>query len=167
MFRRQLGFNFLIVVEARPGPNNQLVGQGLPQSDDGSTLPDLLIQSDRALGNGSLVVCDKGPPPNIGGVPAVDLANMSFDSQAMRRALIDFGCRFQVHLTSDQACTINSLGNFRFATQAFTSQTVQFCFEPAVGTEVRFPSGRTVLRARVRDRQGGVGDPVDIVVEAP
>lgn len=165
VFRRVVPFNFLIVVEARPGPNNQQVGQNLPEQDDGSTIPDLLIQTERNLGNGSTAVCDKGPPPNIGGVPAVDIFDPSTESPFVRRALIDFACRFRVHPTSDQACTVNSLGNFRFASPQFTSQTIQFCFEPAVGTEVAFPPGATILRARVRSNSGSIGDPVEIVVE--
>jgi hypothetical protein len=159
-----LSSNFLIVVEARPGVNNQPVGQNLPLNDEG-VLPDLLIQSSRPLGNGSAAVCDKGPPPDIGGVPGFEPPNFNLESTTTRRAFIDFACRFQVHVRSDEACTINSLGNFRFASPQVTSQTVQFCFEPAVGTEVAFPRGATILTARVRDRQGGLGDPVQIVID--
>lgn len=165
VFRRPLQSNFLLVVEAKPGPNAQAVGQNLPTEDDGATLPDLLIQSNKPLGNGSLTVCDKGPPPDLGGVPGFDPPNFNLDSAPVRQGMIDFACRFQVHLRSDDACTINSLGNFRFATAQPTSQTIQFCFEPAVGTEVAFPHGATILTVRARDKQGGVGDPVQIVVD--
>lgn len=165
MFRRPLPSNFLLVVEAKPGPNAQAVGQTLPTEDDG-TLPDLLIQANKKLGDGSDTVCDKGPPPDLGGVPGFDPPNFNLDSDPVRRAMIDFACRFQVHLRSDDACTINSLGNFRFATPQFTSQTIQFCFEPAVGTEVAFPAhAATILTVRARDKQGGIGDPVQIVVD--
>ena len=40
-------------------------------------------------------------------------------------------------------------------------------FEPAIGSEVALPHGSTVFTARVRDKQGGVGDPVQIVVQVP
>lgn len=165
VFHRPLPNNFLIVVEARPGPNNVQVGQSLPTEDDGMSLPDLLIQAQRNLGNGSQDVCDVGPPPDIGGVPGVNPLTDSPDSPFVRRAFIDFGCRFQIHARSDEACTINRLGNFRFASPTVTAQTVQFCFEPAVGTEVGFPKGATILRARVRGTNGGIGDPVEIVVD--
>ena len=164
VFRRPLQSNFLIVVEAVPGVNKQLVGQNLPSEDDG-TLPDLLIQAGHALGNGSAAVCDKGQPPNLGGVPALDPFATNFDLTLVRRVLIDFACRFQVHIRSDEACTVNSLGNFRFASPLPTSQTVQFCFEPAVGAEVALPHGATTFRVQARDRQGGIGDPVEIVID--
>ena len=118
-----------------------------------------------ALGNGSGDVCDKGPPPEIGGVPAIDPPNFNVDSAVVRGALIDFACRFRVHTRSDEACTVNSLQNFRFASPMITSQTIQFCFEPAVGVEVAFPKAPVVLTVRLRDRQGGVGDPKQIVVD--
>lgn len=164
VYRRPLQSNFIIVVEARPGPNNQQVGQNLPDSDDGVP-PDLWIESNRPLGNGSSAVCDKGPPPDLGGVPAFDPPNFNVDLANVRGALIDFACRFEVHVRSDEACTVNNLGNFRFASPTVTTQTIQFCFEPAVGAEVAFPHGATILTARVRDRQGGVGDPIQIVVD--
>lgn len=164
VYRRPLQSNFVIVVEAKPGPNAQAVGQNLPDSDDG-TPPDLWIEANHSLGNGSLAVCDKGPPPDIGGVPGFEPPNFNVDLPSIRASLIDFACRFQVHARSDEACTVNSLGNFRFASTQVTSQTIQFCFEPAVGTEIAFPHGATILTALVRDRQGGVGDPVQIVVD--
>ena len=166
VFVRPLQRNFLIVVEAKPGPNAQAVGQNLPQSDDG-TPPDLWIEASRPLGDGSSDVCDKGPPPDLGGVPAFEPPNFNVDLPNVRGALIDFACRFQVHVRSDDACTVNSLGNFRFASTTITSQTIQFCFEPAIGSEVALPHGSTVFTARVRDKQGGVGDPVQIVVQVP
>ncbi len=165
VYHRPLGSNFLLVVEARPGVNNTLVGTSLPTEDDGVSLPDVLIQSNRSLGNGSPDVCDIGPPPDIGGVPGIDPPVLSTDSAPVRRAFIDFACRFQLHARSDDACTVNSLKNFRFASPVITGQTVQFCFEPAVGVEVAFKSGPTILNVRVRDRNGGIGDPVEIVVE--
>lgn len=165
VYLRPLGSNFLIVVEARPGVNNFDVAQQLPSSDDGVTVPALWIQSNRSLGNGSTLVCDKGPAPNLGGVPGVDPPNFDVQSDFIRRGLIDFGCRFSVHARSDEACTVNSLGNSRFASPQVTSKTIQFCFEPAVGVEVEFPNDVTILTARVRDVQGGVGDPVQIVVD--
>jgi hypothetical protein len=165
VFRRRLPFNFLMIVEARPGPNNVPVGQSLPAEDDGLSVPDLLLQANQNLGDGSPAVCDKGPEPDIGGVPGFAVFIDSTDTPAVRRAFIDLACRFQVHARSDEACTVNSLGNFRFASEQITSQTIQFCFEPAVGTEVSLPRGATILRARVRDRNGGIGDPVEIVVD--
>ncbi len=163
LYFRPLPRNFLIVVEAKRGVNNKDPGKGVFNSDlmDPSALPDLQIQSNRPLGNGSPLVCDKGDP-YLGGVPAI---SAGCDAQCRANALNDFGCRFIVHSKSEDACTLGPDGPpERFVASA---TTVQFCFEPAVGSEVGFPEGDTVLTVRVRDVSGSLGDPAEITVRVP
>ncbi len=158
--------NFLIVVEAAAGPNGFAPGREVFRSvaGDPGARPDLQIQSTRPLGNGSLKVCDKDPVTSLGGVPGIEPPDFSPESQFVADALNDFACRFVPRTRGDEACTLNSLD-----VEAFVSprSAVQFCFEPAVGAEAAFPRDDTVLTVRVRDVQGALGDPIQIVVRVP
>ena len=113
------------------------------------------------MGDGSPAVCDKGPGPSLGGVPSIDPTDFDPNSQSIADALNDFACRFVPHTRIDEACTRDELGNDTFVSN---ETSVQFCFEPAVGAEVAFPVGDTMLTALVRDEGRGLGDPVQIVV---
>ncbi len=153
--------NFTLVVEAGRAPNGADVGTSV---FDPFGRPDLQIQANRPLGNGSRAVCDQ-QAPDLGGVPAIDPPNYDPDSQVISDALNDFACRFRAHArTSEGPCTLDALGNERFLDNR---TTVQFCFEPPVGLETAFPPGDTVLTVRVRDVHGVLGDPVQIVVRVP
>jgi len=79
---------FLIFVEAKPGISGRPVGTVMFNSNpnDPNALPSFQIITSRPLGNGSPGVCDKGPPPMIGGVPAVD-PPMFGGSQAAANAI--------------------------------------------------------------------------------
>jgi len=156
--------NFLIVVEARSGPNHVKVGRSTFESDpeDPTVRPDLQIQTDRPLGDGSPAICDK-LPGNLGGVPPINPPSYDFSSQVIADAINDFACRFQEH-QRDAPCTVDALGADNFVS---SNGTQQFCFEPSVGSEVGFPSGDTVLTVRVRDIGGSLGDPLQIVVRVP
>jgi hypothetical protein len=79
-------------------------------------------------------------------------------------ALNDLGCRFDSHITNDDACTKNDLGNFAFVSGL--TQT-QFCSVPAVGVELLFPSGDTLVSVRLRDTGGNIGNERQIIVRAP
>ena len=73
IYHRPLGTGFVIVVEGKPGTSKLAVGTNAYNSDPGdpAILPDLQIQVDRDLGDGSPSICDN-MPPTIGGVPAVN-----------------------------------------------------------------------------------------------
>jgi hypothetical protein len=153
---------FLIYIEARPGVSGRPVGTTTFQSSatDPNVLPDLQVLVSRALGNGSPAVCDDGPAPPIGGVPAS--APRVFDgTQAVANAINDLSCRFDARTTSILACTRDSFGTYGFTNPA---STVQFCTSPGVGAELAFPLGDTIVSARVRDVLGQPGHPSSIAV---
>lgn len=156
----QGGGRGLLVVEARPG------GSGLPVASEltpfsSDERPDLQIIADRALGNGSTLVCDKGQPPPIGmggGVPAIDPPDFG-PGQDITDAMSDLACRFAVQPSNDDACTLDNFGNFHFLGQG---TTIQFCDQ--VATVSAFPSGDTILSVRVRDVGGNLGPLASIIV---
>lgn len=153
---------FLIFVEARPGVSGLRPGSVTFASNpaDPHVLPDLQILVDRPLGNGSTVVCDRGPGQPIGGIPAT--VPLSFaDAQAVSDAINDFACRFDARAASAQACTRDTFGVDAFTNAA---STIQFCTSPGVGSEMAFPPGDTIVTVRVRDIAGQPGPPRTIVV---
>ncbi len=163
IYTREQPRNFLIVVEAKRGPNNLNVGSNVFNyiAGDADARPDLQIQSDRNLGDGSSAVCDSREP-TLGGVPGI---GASCDPVCAAAALNDFACRFVVHTRTDEACTLSS--GTGLESYVSSQSVVQFCFEPSVGAEVAFPPGDTVLTVRVRNVSGGLGDPRQIVVRVP
>jgi hypothetical protein len=153
---------FLIYIEARPGISGRPVGTTTFASSpsDPNVLPDLQVLVSRALGNGSAAVCDAGPSPPIGGVPAS--ATRVFDgTQAVANAINDLGCRFDARTASMLACTRDGFGTYRFTNPA---STVQFCTSPGIGAELAFPLGDTIVSARVRDVVGQPGLPSSIAI---
>lgn len=163
------GFGFLIVIEAKSRPGSGDPGNVALRSDpfNPTVRPDLQIQSDRDLGNGSATICDvKGPPPNEdpgGGVPGIDPPSFSEGSQLVADAMNDFGCRFS-HRLGNEPCTISPFGNPRFLrddTQA------QFCTDQVVGAYWRFPRGDTLLTVRWRGANGGLSPERKIILRVP
>lgn len=170
IFDRPTRFGFLIVIEGRSGAS------GLPLSSYGlsgneASAParaDVQVMASRSLGNGSAAVCDVGPLPDlIGGVPGFSPPNFDPASEAVTDAINDFACRFDLHTTPAQACTLDDLGNFAFAGEEVTTTTRQFCSVPAVGAELQFPSGETLLAVQLRDTGGNIGNRGQIIVRVP
>lgn len=133
--------------------------------------PDLQIQADRPLGNGSTLVCDAAPiqpPPTPtitpGGVPAIN--SSTTDAQYITDALNDFGCRFEVRRLSDDACTQPTPGISAFVNK-IGGTVRQYCTHETLKLEMLFPYGDTLLTVRVRDGSGTLGDPKSIVVRVP
>jgi hypothetical protein len=154
---------FLIYIEARPGVSGRPVGTSTfnYSATDPNVLPDLQLVASRVLGNGSTAVCDTGPVPRPGGVPAVS-PPLFGGTQAVSNAINDFGCRFDARTSSSLACTRDAFQQ----TESFVDgrSTVQFCTSLGIGTEMAFPPGDTILTARVRDLIGQPGPPVSIVI---
>jgi hypothetical protein len=162
VFIRPFGFSFKIVVEAGVGAGGRPVAN---QTFAGFGRPDLQVQVNRPLGNGSAAVCDNKQVP-LGGVPAINPPNFSEDP-ALDNQLNDLGCRFidgqdntqGRSCAEDQACV-------RFETGVFgciNGQTrQQFC--AAIGTELTFPPGDTTVSVRVRDTFGNLGPPRQLIV---
>ena len=163
VFLAQGGGRGLLVVEGRPGGSGLPVASNLIPEEEGAR-PDLQILASRPLGNGSEAVCDKGPPPplgNGGGIPPVDPPDFG-SSEEITNAMIDFACRFAVQPSREDACTLDTRGNFDFLGDG---TTIQFCNQTA--TVTAFASGDTVLTARLRDVAGNLGPPAQVVIRNP
>jgi len=153
------GADFIIFVEGRPGPSRLPVGIDLLNSVPGDPRrqPDLQIESSTPLGNGINTVCDKTLPAS-GGVSAIDPPDFSL-LQPVSDALNDFSCRFKVFAETDFACTQDGSGNYIFGN---ASSTIQFC--TLVNNSLTFPTGDTVLSARLLDTAGQAGPLAQIIV---
>ena len=130
--------------------------------------PDLQIEANRDLGNGSPAVCDVAGPMAMqtpGGVPAVPTPSFDPLSQTIANTLNDLSCRFDAHF-SDDACTIPdpATEQLRFV---MDDSTTQFCTAAVVGGEWAFPHGDTLLTVQWRDTDGKVGAPRQLVVRVP
>ena len=156
IFIRSQG-RFLLVLEGSRGRSKLDPGTATYPSDPAQR-PDPQVLSVQPLGNGSVDVCDTGPPPTGGGVPGVDPPDFR-EGQDVTDALRDLMCRFSVHNTSNDACTLNLLGNYEFVASATKRQ---FCFQ--VPQTVVFPPGDTVLAAQLRDTDGNLGPRKEIVI---
>lgn len=154
---------FQIYLEAKPGDSRRPVGTVTFNSSPSNPniLPQFQILTSRPLGNGSVLMCDAGPSPNlIGGVPAVVPATFG-GSQAVSNAINDLSCRFDAR-NSLTACTRDPFSQSEGFTAAGT--TVQFCTRTGVGVELAFPIGDTILSARVLDDLNQPGPPQSIVI---
>ena len=154
---------FMIFLEAKPGISRRRVGTITFNSDpdDPAVLPQFQIVASRALGNGSAMVCDDGPLPMLGGVPAVNPAAFG-GSQSISNAINDLSCRFDARGVSTSACTRDPFQ--QDGTFVGQGSTVQFCTSAGVGTELAFRLGDTILTARVLDELGFPGPPASIVI---
>lgn len=159
IFLRRVGFGFFLIAEAKAGQSNRLPGTQTFNPVPGE-LPNLHMVVSRPLGNGSALVCDNGPDPPIGGVPAVD-PPMFGGSLAAANAINDLGCRFEARTNTADACTRNGLQDAAFV----NAQTrVQFCPVVGVGHEIAFPLGDTRVTVRVTDILGNPGLPASIII---
>jgi len=167
VYSREVGSGFLLIFEARVGASGATVGDLAYDYDpnDPTVLPDLQVVLSQPLGDGSPAVCDK-TRPNIGGVPAVP--SLSFDpvSQTVSNAINDFGCRIDngagqpEGVSSADACTSFPDGDFHFVEP---TSTLQYCMLVSGGWQ--FQTGQTVVKARVRDQNGNVGAPREMVID--
>ena len=162
LYTPPFGYGFSIIVEAKPGASGVRVGNSA-FTDGGA--PDLQIQVTRPLGDASLLVCDDAPPI-LGGVPAINPPTFSDDPGILDR-LNDFSCRFvdgqneKVGRSCGEitACVLGIDGNFDCVAD---DTTVQFC--GFIGQNLTFPAGDTLVTARVRDLQGNLGPPRQLLI---
>jgi hypothetical protein len=152
VYDNSIGSGFMLVVEAKPGLSNIEVGRRISayDKDDPHSRPDLEIETDKDLGNGSKAVCDKRRP-DIGGVPAINPASFA-EGRAIADALNDLSCRFEVFIESASACTVTKNGDFSFLSK---DSEVQYCM--IVARAWNFPIGDTTVSVRVRDKEGNPG----------
>jgi hypothetical protein len=162
VYERLSGAGFSLVVEGQPGPSGAPVGRSAFASD-GTSFADLQIEVSRPLGNGSAVVCDRSGPM-AGGVPAIDPPRFD-DTPAVIAAANDLSCRFldgsdmPVARNRDEACIMFPHGDLHFANPASTAEFCGF-----VTRFMEFPTGDTLVTARLRDQGANAGTPAQIVV---
>jgi len=147
-----VGSGFMLVIEAKPGFSHLEVGKSIfrYEPDDPTARPDLEVQVDRALGDGSKDVCD-ARPPKFGGIPAIKPANFA-ETADITAAINDMSCRFEVFGESEYSCTVNNAGEFKFLND---KSEVQFCM--VVARKWNFPEGDTTVSVRLRDSDGNPG----------
>ena len=157
-----IGSGFMLVIEGKPGPSGEDVGRRtfayVP--DDPSVRPDLEIESNRDLGDGSRAVCDRRRP-QIGGIPAVNPASFA-ETQRIADTLNDFSCRFETFIESQSSCTVEASGDYSFVKK---DTTTQFCM--IVARAYGFPVGDTVLTVRLRDTAGNPGPAKRLRIRRP
>jgi len=166
IYYRPFGSGMFIVVEAKPGSSGKPPGGNTFNSDpaDPSVRPDLQLEANRDLGNGSAAICDMGPAGSmpIGGVPGINPPSFDLGSQTVADALNDFGCRFDLHTTFP--CTLNDRDNPQLVA---SDTTVQLCTTSVVGHEVELPTGDTLFTVQWRDNGGNISLPRQIIIRVP
>ena len=152
IFVHPVGSGFLLVIEGKPGISNVEVARGIFRHDeaDPTQQPDLQIEVNRPLGDGSEAVCD-ARRPNIGGIPAIDPPSFA-PTAKVSAALNDFACRFETFIESNASCTVNKYGDFEFFSK---DSLVQYCM--VVARTWKFPAGDTQVSVRLRDTDGNTG----------
>lgn len=152
IYRHPVGSGFMVVVEGKPGIGKIENGRSIFRynADDPTQRPDLEIEVTRALGDGSLEVCD-ARRPKIGGVPGIDPPSFA-DTPKISAALNDLSCRFETFIESNSSCTVNKYGDFEFLNK---DSKVQFCM--VVARSWQFPEGDTLVSVRLRDTDGNPG----------
>jgi hypothetical protein len=178
------GFQFLIVVEGAPGFDGARVGpcaygvydlasdSCMPScAPDCTSLPDLQIEASNPLGNGSPAVCDRrGLSSNPGGIPGV--ATVTFDPTTNPNIIDivnDLACRFvdgggaPIGRPSGYACV--KYFPSEESGYANPQSTMEFC--ALITSDEQFPpAADTALTVRLRDVDGNVGAPAQIIVHA-
>lgn len=162
-YQTSAGSGFILVVEAKPGKSELEVARRIFAyvPNDPTVRPDLQIESNRDLGNGSPAVCDR-MKPNIGGVPAINPTNFA-ETQKVSDALNDFACRFETFIESDSSCTMDKNGDYSFMEKKET--TTQFCM--MVARAYGFPEGDTMLTVRLLDTAGNPGPAKQLRIRRP
>jgi hypothetical protein len=147
-----VGSGFLLVVEGKPGISNLEIGRRVVAYDpnDPSVRPDLEIQVNKPLGDGSEEICDQRQP-RIGGIPAIDPPSFS-ETAKVAATLNDFSCRFQTFIESAESCTLDRYGDYSFVK---SDSATQFCM--VVARAWNFPMGDTLVSVRLRDLEGNPG----------
>jgi hypothetical protein len=165
-YTQRTGTNFTLVVEGKPGVSGSPVGR-FSYLGDPTMLSDLEVQATQPLGNGSLTVCDRsGSMP--GGVPAIDPPVLP-PNPSLAGIINDFSCRFvdgtgaPVARRESEAC-VKFLPSEDYGFVGADS-TVQFCGD--ISSTLRFPPGPTLVTATLRDEDGNIGAPAQLVIRVP
>jgi hypothetical protein len=161
VYNSVVGSGFMIVVEGKPGISNLEVGRSIYRYDanDPMQRPDIQIEVNRPLGDGSAEVCD-ARRPKIGGIPAINPPSWA-DTQQISNTLNDMGCRFETFIESNASCTLEKSGDFSFLNAK--ESKVQFCM--VVAKSWNFPEGETLVSVRLRDVEGNPGPVSTFIVD--
>jgi len=153
VYARSSGFGVRIVLEGQTGASNVRPGIAVydPTTGNPAARPDVQVESNRPLGNGSPTICDGGIPPVFPPTFAAD--------QGVTDALNDFSCAGVAATAPSFACTQDEFGSPAFVS---SSPFVQFCFQ--VTRDWIFPTGETILTARLRDLLGNLGPEQRLIV---
>jgi len=162
VYRSEVGSGFMLVVEAKAGQSGYEPGRRVFAyvPEDPKVRPDLEIETNRDMGNGSPEVCDR-KRPNIGGIPGINPPNFN-ETKKISDTINDFSCRFETFIESDGSCTLNKNGDYSFVSK---DTTTQFCM--IVARAYMFPVGRTLLSVRMRDSEGNPGPVKQMWIERP
>ncbi len=163
------------MVEGAPGPDRAAVGPCAIGSDDEmgcstldpSVFPDLQIEVSNPLGNGSPAVCDN-TGANAGGVPAIFPPDFT-PTQTNINIVTDFACRFLNgngqpigRAMNDGCVNTGNCPNAEGECYANSASRMQFC--AAIQSADQFPVADTLVTARLRDVNGNVGVPAQIII---
>jgi hypothetical protein len=162
VYLNYVGSGFLLVIEAKPGLSRLEVGRRIFAYDENNPAkrPDLEVQVNRTLGDGSPAVCDNRKP-KIGGIPAIDPPSFA-ETKEVSATLNDMSCRFETFIESAGSCTLNKQGDFSFVAK---DTVTQFCM--VVAKAWNFPVGDTLVSVRLRDSKGEPGPISQFIVRRP
>jgi hypothetical protein len=157
-----VGSGFLVVIEAKQGLTELDVGRRLFAYDANNPKkrPDIEVEVNRDLGDGSAEVCDSRRP-HIGGIPGIDPPSFA-ETKKVAAALNDMSCRFETFIESAGACTLNQYGDFSYIAK---DSVTQFCM--VIARAWRFPYGDTLVSARLRDSKGEPGPVTHFILRRP
>lgn len=153
VYFRNSGSGFRLVIEGAAGINRVAPGKNTFDFDptNPSRRPDVQVGCTKALGDGSLAICDSG-------VPA--LAPPHFTAaQRTANTLNDLACNFDVITSPRFACTIDRFQNPNFLG---ASSELQFCLQ--VTQRVEFPTGDTLCTVQLKDQGGTLGPPRSLII---
>jgi len=150
---------FILVLEGKPGINGLPVGQQTAVFGP-DELPAVQVENSSPLGNGSVTVCDTGPPnEGGGGIPAISPASYDTGNPFVADAIRDFGCRFQA-FSPGAACTL--VDPSRESRTIDPTTSMQFC--DIVAATAVFRPGDNIVTGRLADVNGATGPTKQIVV---
>lgn len=157
IYVRPHGQGFTLIVEARRAGDRRNIGQSAYRPGG---VPDLQLLVSRPLGDGGAAVCEDDGVR--GGVPAVPELQFSDSDPATVDALNDLGCRAYERANAFRPCTrvtVTDGDPFEFVAE---NSEAQFCVP--VARAWSFPTGDTIVAARLRDVSGNYGAVREMVV---
>lgn len=165
VFVRLFGSGFSLIVEARRGLSAAEVGRRVfaKAPSPPTERPDIQVLVSRALGDGSVAVCDIAGDV-LGGVPAAEPFRFEGRDQGVTDVINEMSCRVDggARTSNRDACTLSPRGDDFGYGFVDKSSEAQFCIRVARAWVL--PVGDTVIAVRVLDTLGNPGEIREIVV---